>query len=169
MRKIVLPVVLLITLVLLGVPMARSSSPLPPYPSSKRTVRPDADERQKALEIYQLTKKEHRNLHWDACLGRKAFLRAKQLVIRGYFEHKDPRTGENPAWEMVSHCFSCRSPGENLASAGENLVKGMDTPENIHKALMSSPTHRKNILDPRFERIGVGCYDYICVELFAGF
>jgi uncharacterized protein YkwD len=162
MRKIAAPVLLLLLIALLAPELARSSSPLPPYPSNKRSVRPDASERQKAQDLYQLTKRENRKLHWDPCLARKAFMRAKQLVTQGYFDHKDPRTGKNPAWELVSHCFPYRA-------AGENLAKGIDTPENIHKALMASSTHRKNIMDPRFERIGVACYDYVCVELFAGF
>ena len=84
-----------------------------------------------------------------------------QLVHDGYFDHEDPRTGTNPVWQAIGDCYSCRW-------GGENLVKGMEDPENIHEALMESPTHRKNILDPRFNLLGVGCYDYICVELFAG-
>jgi uncharacterized protein YkwD len=163
MKKIAAPVLFLILVMLLAPILARPSFSSPPYPSNKRSIRPDASERQKAQDIYQLTKRENRKLHWDPCLARKSFLRAKQLVIQGYFDHKDPRTGRNPAWEMVRHCYSCP------VAAGENLVKGLNTPENIHNALMASSMHRKNIMDPRFERIGVGCYDYVCVELFAGF
>jgi uncharacterized protein YkwD len=165
-RKTPVPILLFMSvflLVLLAPPRSGSSSPVPPVPSSKRWIRPDTGERQRAQDLYRLTRREHPRLHWDACLARKAFLRAKQLVIEGRFEHEDPRTGENPAWEMVGRCYG------HLVAAGENLAKGVDTPENIHKALMASATHRKNIIDPRFERIGVGCYDSVCVELFAGF
>ena len=165
-RRTATPILLFISailLVLLVPPRSSSSAPLPPPPSSKRFVRPDTAERQRAQDLYRLTRKEHPRLHWDACLARKAFLRAKQLVIEGRFEHEDPRTGENPAWGMVGRCYGY------LLAAGENLAKGVDTPENIHKALMASATHRKNIMDPRFERIGVGCYNEVCVELFAGF
>ena len=162
MKRMAVPLLLLTTAALFA-PFVRSSPASPPPPSNRRYIRPDAAERQRAQDLYQLTKKEHRSLHWDECLARKAFLRAKQLSIQGYFEHEDPRTGENPAWQMVRNCY------EGLRSAGENLAKGEDTPENIHKALMSSATHRKNIMDPHFERIGVGCFDDVCVELFAGF
>lgn len=139
-----------------------SAHPLPPTPSSRPPVRPDATEIRRASELYMLAKRENRRLSWDQCLARKAFIRAKQLVTEGYFEHHDPATGKNPAWELVRRCFPCRS-------AGENLVKGMDRPEKVHQALMNSPTHRRNILNPRFQRLGVACYDYVCVELFAGF
>ncbi len=135
-------------------------APLPPYPSNKPS-RPDVSELRRAEDLYMMLRKENRRLHWDQCLARKAFIRAKQLVVYGYFDHEDPRTGKNPAWDLVWRCFQC-------AYAGENLAKGMDTPENIHKALMNSPTHRKNIMNPNYDRVGVGCYDYVCVELFAG-
>ena len=162
MKRIVGTVLFLIFAVMLAPPLARPSSPLPTYPADRRAIRPDTGERQRAQGLYLLTRGANRNLHWDACLARKASLRAKQLVTQGYFDHRDPATGRNPAWELVTRCFSCRS-------AGENLAKGRDTPENIHKALMASSTHRRNIMDPRFQRVGIACYDDVCVELFAGF
>jgi uncharacterized protein YkwD len=110
---------------------------------------------------------ENLRLEWDGCLATQAFMRAKRMSARRYFEHEDPETGENPVWKVVSLCV----PAERTRStpAAENLTKGIDTPENIHGALMESPTHRKNILNQRFNHIGVGCYDDICVELFTGF
>jgi len=137
------------------------SSAMPPPPSNKRVARPDASERDKADRLYRLLRKENRRLLWDRCLARKAFLRAKEMVVKGYFDHEDPATGQNPVWDVVLQCFKCRT-------AGENLAKGMNSAEKTHEALMRSPTHRRNILNPRFNRVGVGCYDYVCVELFAG-
>jgi len=156
--------VLVLVLVFLAnvMPARVFSSSLPPYPSNKRSARSDGSDERKAQRLFQLLKKENRALRWDPCLGRKALVRAKQLVSDGYFAHEDPATGKNPAWTLIRRCYECRW-------AGENLAKGLDTPENIHKALMASPSHRKNILDPRFDRAGIACYDYICVELFAGF
>lgn len=138
------------------------SSTLPPPPSVKQPAPPDSGERQKARTLYILVRGVNRRLAWDGCLALKALIRAKQLVNKGYFDHEDPATGKNPAWAIVRQCFPC-------SCAGENLAMGMGTAENVHKALMDSPTHRKNILDPRFSRIGIACYDYVCVELFAGF
>ena len=143
-------------------PPATPGSKLPPPPSSKPPVRPDAVEERKAMDLYKLVHIENRRLFWDRCLAGKAFVRAKELVSKGYFQHRDPKTGNNPAWELVRRCYRYRS-------AGENLIKGMESPEIIHNALMNSPTHRKNILDSRFRRVGIGCYDYVCVQLFSGF
>jgi len=152
----------------LGSPcFAQQTRPLPIYPQSSQ-VRPDSTEGDRARELYKLARKENRALQWDSCLANKAFQRAKRLVAQHYFEHEDPKTGVNPVWKTVSSCIPERSRGSSVP-AGENMTKGIDTPANIHRALMESPTHRANILDRRFNHMGVGCYDYICVELFAGY
>jgi uncharacterized protein YkwD len=145
---------------------AQQSRPLPIYPQAKVSRQQPIDTN-RAYKLYQLARSENPGLRWDSCLASKAILRARRMEKRGYFDHEDPRTGKNPAWELVSQCVPANKKRTRVP-AGENLAKGIDTPENIHNALMESPTHRKNILDPRFNRIGVGCYDRICVELFAG-
>jgi uncharacterized protein YkwD len=162
MRKTrdLLSILVVLTLTTGSLAWTSSDKSLPP--PSTRQIRPDSSELEKASKLYQLVRKENHALRWDQCLARKAFLRAKQLVTSGQFEHEDRKTGKNPVWAQVMQCCRCRS-------AGENLAEGMESPENIHKALMKSPTHRKNIVDRRFGKVGVGCYDYVCVELFAGF
>ena len=148
-------------LILVGIMLSSSldahSRSLPPYPFSKPSrekpkpslsITPE----QKAMRLYRYTRKENPRLRWNECLAQKAYQRAKQMVKRDYFEHYDPRTGENPSWDLVVECFRCRF-------AGENLAKGNESAEVIHQALMRSRTHRKNILDPRFTMLGVGCYD----------
>ncbi len=139
----------------------RSASHIPPPPSNRPSSHPDASEERKAFELYRLARKANRNLTWDRCLAGKAFLRAKDLVNRGYFDHEDPVTGSHPAWALIKRCYPYRW-------AGENLVKGMDSPEHLHRALMNSPSHRKNLMNPHFNRVGIACYDYVCVQLFAG-
>ncbi len=118
--------------------------------------------RVRAHHLYELARKVNTGLRWDDCLAERAYRRARTMVKRGYFAHKDPRTGVKPAWYLVATCYRCKY-------AGENLARGDDLPEVLHEALMQSPTHRKNILDPKFSLIGVGCYEEVCVELFAGF
>jgi uncharacterized protein YkwD len=50
--------------------------------------------------------------------------------------------------------------GLDYLLAGENLARlmGLDpnVPERVEQALMASPTHRQNILDPTFNRIAIG-------------
>ncbi len=146
---------------------AQQTRPLPVYPQSK-PARPDVSASERARKLYELARKENRVLRWDSCLARKAVQRAKQLAAAHYFEHEDPKTGKNPVWKTIRTCIPAKSRRSNIR-AGENLTKGIDTPANIHRMLMESPTHRANILDRRFNHLGVGCYDAICVELFAGY
>ena len=147
---------------------AQQAKPLSVFPQAKQSAGPDVSESEKAWNLYQLARKENPRLQWDGCLSAKAFTRARRMVNERYFAHEDPKTGKNPVWKTVKQCIPDKGKRSKVP-AGENLSKGIDTPANIHKALMASPTHRKNILDRRFNHVGVGCYDYICVELFAGF
>jgi uncharacterized protein YkwD len=39
----------------------------------------------------------------------------------------------------------------------------------MHQALMKSPSHRANLLNPEYEVVGIGCYGNLCVQLFAGY
>lgn len=51
--------------------------------------------------------------------------------------------------------------------AGENLAKNFDGATSTHEALMNSPSHKKNIVNKKYKRIGIGrgsCN--ITVELF---
>lgn len=148
-------------------PMVPPSSQSVKYPQGKQSEGPDT-ERERAKKLYELARKENKALDWDSCLATAALVRAKRMVTERYFDHEDPKTGKNPVWKSVSLCIPADKKRSKVA-AGESLAKGIDTAANIHKALMESPAHRQNILDRRFNHVGVGCYDRICVELFAGF
>jgi len=168
MKKATAVVVILLICTLGLSCFAQQLRPLPVFPQGKQSARPDSFESERAKKLYELARKENQALLWDSCLATKAFVRARRMVTERYFDHEDPKTGKNPVWKSVNQCIPAHRKGSKVA-AGENLAKGIDTPANIHKALMKSPTHRKNILDRRFHHVGVGCYDYICVELFASF
>ncbi|MCK7477099.1 MAG: hypothetical protein M0C28_05960 [Candidatus Moduliflexus flocculans] len=65
---------------------------------------------------------------------------------------------------MVKSCAG------KAATAGENLSRGMGmTSRGIHQEFMASSTHRQNIQNRKFSKMGVGCHETICVELFVGF
>jgi hypothetical protein len=116
-----------------------------------------------ALDMYYLTREENPRLRWNSCLAHVAYIRARRIVETGYFCHKDPVTGINPAWGMIrNECFQFRW-------AGENFVKGSYSPAVLNRALMNSPPHRENILDPDYQMVGIGCCRDVCVQEFAGF
>ncbi|GLI35182.1 CAP domain-containing protein [Desulforhabdus amnigena] len=161
---IVFTVMLLGTWILLS--CSAYSKTLPAYPrghSFGETQQMTGDLGQDtARRLFELVHRENRGLRWNECLSQKAYERAKYLVKNKRFSHKDPRTGKNPAWDMLKSCC-------NFRYAGENLVRGDLPAESLHEALMESPSHRKNIMDPNFDLLGIGCYGDICVQLFAGF
>ncbi|MCU0586629.1 MAG: redoxin domain-containing protein [Syntrophobacteraceae bacterium] len=133
---------------------------MPPPPIRKTVEKAEV----KARRLFQLAREENLKLKWDECLASKALQRARALIQDGAFEHKDPESGKNPAFEMVKSCEP------RAAYAGENLSRGMEmASRSIHQELMASSTHRRNIQNPRFSKMGAGCYETICVELFVGF
>jgi len=168
MEKAIAVIVIFLICALGSSCFAQQTRPLPLFPQGNQSAGPDSSESERANKLYELARKENRALQWNSCLAAKAMMRARRMVTERYFDHEDPKTGRNPVWNSVNLCVPANRKRSSVA-AGENLAKGLDTAANIHEALMKSPTHRKNIMDRRFNNIGVGCYDSICVELFAGF
>lgn len=82
-------------------------------------------------------------LKMDKSLLNTADLRVAETVT--YFSHVRPDG---------SSCFTVY---EKIGTLGENIAYGQKSPEEVMKAWMNSPGHRKNILNPNFKRVGVGC------------
>ena len=86
---------------------------------------------------------------------RQELMRAKRMTAQRYFEHEDPKTGKNPVWKTVSQCIPAKRRGSKVP-AGENLTKGVDTPENIHKATDEKPHPQEKHPGPAFQPYGGG-------------
>ncbi|MDI3534013.1 MAG: hypothetical protein PWQ82_378 [Thermosediminibacterales bacterium] len=83
----------------------------------------------------------------DLELTKIARLKSKDMIENNYFAHNSPTYG-SPFDMLNSFGVSYRYAGENLAGAPDV--------ERAHKALMNSPGHRSNILNPNFTHIGIG-------------
>ncbi len=154
-----------LVLVLLASVLALSSCALQPEPPPVTPTAPSAGrgtDAWRAEQVYLLARRENPRLAWNECLAQAAAVRSRQLVSENSFSHRDPATGKNPVYGIIGNCFEFRV-------AGENLTRGSDDPRELHRALMDSPSHRGNIMDPGYELIGVGCCGDYCVQLFAGF
>ena len=115
-------------------------------------------------ELFRLTNLQREvPLVEDECLKEKAYYRAEKMYKDGYFSHTDPATGEKPFPEMV---FSCDS---DFMYAGENLAINFSDVNSMSDALMNSPLHKKNIVNPKYSKVGINCYLSLCVEFFAGY
>jgi uncharacterized protein YkwD len=103
-------------------------------------------------KVYILTNLERQKLNlpplkYNSLLSRSATTKADDMFINNYWSHNSPR-GKSP-WDFF------RSVGYHYSLAGENLAKDFADTENLVRAWMNSPTHRENIINPRFQEIGI--------------
>ena len=80
-------------------------------------------------------------------LGNVAFGHANDMAVHDYFEHQD-LTGQSPADRV-------RAVGYHEKLVGENLAYGPQSVEEVVKGWLDSPGHCENIMDPRFEQMGI--------------
>lgn len=82
----------------------------------------------------------------DGILADAARIRSQELAVS--YSHDRPDG---------SSCFSAIRD-ESFQMLGENIAKGYQSSVDVMDAWMHSEGHRKNILNPEFTKIGVGCY-----------
>lgn len=104
-------------------------------------------------EVVRLTNNERAKaglapLTYDWELSRVARIKSEDMRDNNYFSHYSPTYGD--PYVMM------RDFGFTFSKAGENLAARQDTPEKVVDNLMSSDSHRENILNPNFKRMGVG-------------
>jgi len=73
--------------------------------------------------------------------------KAEDMVKNGYFSHTSPKGATPWVWFDKNNY--------DYKYAGENLAMDFLTSESQQKAWMESETHRKNILNPEFQEVGV--------------
>lgn len=87
-------------------------------------------------------------LQSEGRLAAAASGKAADIIEKQYFAHVSP-DGTTP-WDWI------RGAGYDYRHSGENLALHFFTAEGVHEGWMTSPTHRQNIVDPRYTEIGVG-------------
>lgn len=107
--------------------------------------------RDEAQEIFRLTNRNRivrglAPLRWDAGLQRSAESHLRILVQEPVLRHQYP--GEPALPERV------RSEGVYFSKVAENLAEGF-TPETVVNGWMHSPEHRRNLLDPQLNAVGI--------------
>lgn len=86
-------------------------------------------------------------LFYNPQLFTAARYKGEDMTTRHYFAHFAP-DGTSP-W----HWFD--KAGYSFLFAGENLAINFRSSTEVENAWMNSPKHRENILDPRYEDIGI--------------
>jgi len=84
-------------------------------------------------------------------LNQAALAKAQNMFSQQYWAHIAP-DGTQP-WKFFSDA------NYKYSVAGENLARDFTNTPDMMSAWMASPTHRKNILDNRYQEIGVAVVD----------
>lgn len=84
--------------------------------------------------------------------------KAMDMINSNYFSHTSPNYGS--PFNML------KTFGISYRSAGENIAKGQRSPREVMNAWMNSSGHRANILNAKYNGIGVGYYNGAWVQLF---
>lgn len=133
------------------------------------TVKPQSDEtvnlrfkvvngtidRQAEQDMFRLVNTERAKaglqlVAFDESLAQVARDHSQDMFRRGYFSHYTP-DGLSPFDRMSNASIDYTFAGENLALAPST--------ELAMQGLMNSPGHRANILNPNFNKIGIGAID----------
>lgn len=85
-------------------------------------------------------------LNLDPQLCQAANAKANDMFANNYWAHNSP-TGVSP-WDFIL------AAGYHYVYAGENLAKDFANSEGVVSAWMASPTHRDNIINPKYKDIG---------------
>lgn len=107
------------------------------------------------LEMLVLINKERtkagiQSISMDEKLTQVARSHSKDMFERGYFSHNTPE-GVTPSSRIEKENIKYNFAGENIALAPSTVL--------AMQGLMNSPAHRRNILSPNFNKIGIGVID----------
>lgn len=112
------------------------------------------------LRFLELTNEERAKrgmsrLVWDPLLTYVARQHSDEMREKSYFSHHSPTAGIATPMDRYLKVVSTGRP--TYACVGENLFYcTLVDVQRGHNAFMNSPTHRENVLFPRYERMGVG-------------
>jgi len=104
-------------------------------------------------EVIRLTNQKRADaglpaLTFNQTLSSAAYTKARDMIDRDYWSHTAP-DGTQP-WSFFSKF------GYRYRYAGENLARDFSSASSAVEAWMNSPTHRDNILNPKYKEIGIG-------------
>jgi uncharacterized protein YkwD len=89
----------------------------------------------------------------NPALDQAAKAKAANMFSENYWAHFAP-SGKSP-WDFM------KSSGYTFTYAGENLAKNFSKSDDVVVAWMNSPSHRENIVNPKYKDIGIAVEDGI--------
>ncbi len=85
---------------------------------------------------------------YNSILSKSATNKAKDMFANNYWAHNSP-SGTTP-WDFF------KEVGYNYSVAGENLARDFYDTESLMNGWMNSPTHKANIINSKYQEIGIG-------------
>jgi len=103
-------------------------------------------------KVFNMTNQERKDdnlptYHFNSTLSQSAQKKADDMFKNNYWAHTSP-SGKVP-WEFF------KEAGYQYSVAGENLAKDFYDTDSLMKAWMNSPTHRANIVNDKYQEIGI--------------
>lgn len=97
-------------------------------------------------------------LRWDSELQAIARSHSKDMAENDYFAHKN-NEGDGVTQRGINAGYRCVKP--HSVGLGENISydTGPFSPGETVRGWMNSPGHRENMLDWRYDRIGIGIHE----------
>lgn len=117
---------------------------------TKGTIDNEAEQEMFRMVNTERTKQGLPPVFFDEELAEVARGHSRDMFSRGYFSHYSLE-GESPFDRMAQ-------AGIDFTYAGENLALAPST-DLAMQGLMNSPGHRANILNPNFNKVGIGVID----------
>lgn len=120
---------------------------------SENQLRPDPQSEAKMLELVNQERRSRGlgELVADESLREVSRAYASEMFRHGFFAHVSQVDGSTPADRAARFDIEYGVLGENLAFAPDVYI--------AHQGLMNSEGHRKNILEPQYEKVGLGVID----------
>jgi|CXWL01.1.fsa_nt_gi uncharacterized protein YkwD len=106
--------------------------------------------------VIDLTNKERQKsgqtiLSENKALDEAAAAKAADMFAKNYWAHNAP-DGTEP-WAFIINS------GYSYLHAGENLARDFRDPQSVVVAWMNSPSHKANLLSPKYQEIGIAVMD----------
>jgi uncharacterized protein YkwD len=93
----------------------------------------------------------------DRTLAAAARRHSGDMLARGFFSHVTPEGLSLSQRLPRDYAQALRQSGENIwMGSGQNPADPRRLAQTIMASLMASPGHRRNLLDPQYNRLGVG-------------
>jgi uncharacterized protein YkwD len=137
----------------------QAESPAPAPAAAEAPRAPEVKATAEELAFVDLVNQERARrglsqLELDTTLIVAARKHSDEMREKKYFNHHSPTSGIKTPMDRYLRELSARP---SYACVGENLFYcSIVDVQRGHTAFMNSPTHRENVLFPRFEKIGVG-------------